>query len=51
MEPYWHPVRINQVIGRARRICSHSDLPQDLQDVKVFMYLLSGMKRILCGKT
>ena len=22
-EPYWHPVRIDQVIGRARRICSH----------------------------
>lgn len=45
MEPYWHPVRINQVIGRARRICSHSDLPQDLQDVKVFMYLLSGYEK------
>ena len=26
-EPYWHPVRIHQVIGRAKRICSHSDLP------------------------
>ena len=24
MEPYWHPVRVDQVIGRARRICSHS---------------------------
>jgi len=23
MEPYWHPVRMEQVIGRARRICSH----------------------------
>ena len=21
MEPYWHPVRVEQVIGRARRIC------------------------------
>ena len=27
-EPYWHPVRITQVIGRARRICSHNDLPR-----------------------
>ena len=39
MEPYWHHVRINQVIGRARRICSHMDLPKDLQDVTVYMYL------------
>jgi hypothetical protein len=39
MEPYWHHVRINQVIGRARRICSHMDLPKELQDVTVYMYL------------
>jgi hypothetical protein len=39
MEPYWHHVRINQVIGRARRICSHSDLPKQLQTVQVFLYL------------
>ena len=40
MEPYWHPVRKNQVIGRARRICSHANLPPDLQFVKVFLYLM-----------
>lgn len=39
MEPYWHHVRINQVIGRARRICSHAGLPEEMQTVKVFMYL------------
>ena len=39
-EPYWHPVRSHQVIGRARRICSHSDLPKELQTVKVFLYLM-----------
>ena len=39
MEPYWHHVRINQVIGRAIRICSHMDLPKDLQDVTVYMYI------------
>lgn len=39
MEPYWHHVRINQVIGRARRICSHAGLPEELQTVKVFMYI------------
>ena len=41
MEPYWHPVRIQQVIGRARRICSHSDLPKEYQDVHVILYLMA----------
>ena len=40
-EPYWHPVRIEQVIGRARRICSHQDLPLSERNVKVFIYLMS----------
>ena len=39
LEPYWHMVRIEQVIGRARRICSHQDLPEDMRTVKVFLYL------------
>ena len=41
MEPYWHPVRTEQVIGRARRICSHKDLPLSLQTVEVFIYLMT----------
>jgi len=41
MEPYWHPVRLEQVIGRARRICSHQDLPLELQTVEVFLYLMT----------
>ena len=41
MEPYWHPVRVEQVIGRARRICSHKDLPDALQTVEVFIYLMT----------
>ena len=40
MEPYWHPVRMEQVIGRARRICSHNELPEKLQTVEVFVYLM-----------
>jgi hypothetical protein len=40
MEPYWHPVRSEQVIGRARRICSHKSLPLALQTVEVFVYLM-----------
>jgi len=39
VEPYWHMVRIDQVIGRARRICSHSKLPEDLRTVKVYLYM------------
>jgi hypothetical protein len=41
MEPYWHPARIDQVVGRARRICSHKELPESLQTVEVFVYLMS----------
>ena len=41
MEPYWHPTRKDQIIGRARRICSHKALPVDMQDVRVFMYLMT----------
>lgn len=45
MDPYWHPVRIEQVIGRARRICSHKNLPEDLQTVEVFIYLMTFTKK------
>ena len=38
MEPYWNEVRIQQVIGRARRICSHADLPVDERNIHVFRY-------------
>lgn len=41
MEPYWHPVRIDQVIGRARRICSHKNLSESDKTVDVFLYLMS----------
>ena len=39
LEPYWHMVRIEQVVGRARRICSHQDLPEELRTVEVFLYI------------
>jgi len=47
MEPYWHPVRTEQVIGRARRICSHKDLPEELQTVEVFIYLMTFSEKQL----
>jgi len=39
VEPYWHMVRIEQVVGRARRICSHEELPEEERNIKVFLYL------------
>jgi hypothetical protein len=44
MEPYWHPVRLEQVIGRARRICSHQNLPKNMQTVEVFIYIMTLTK-------
>lgn len=40
MEPYWNQVRLDQVIGRARRICSHNTLPPKEQFVEVHMYIM-----------
>jgi len=39
VEPYWHRVRIEQAIGRARRICSHQDLPEEDRTVQAFLYI------------
>jgi hypothetical protein len=38
MEPYWNTVRIEQVKGRAIRICSHKDLPYAERTVNIFSY-------------
>jgi hypothetical protein len=38
MEPYWNEVRIEQIIGRAIRQCSHKDLPMSERKVDVFRY-------------
>ena len=39
MEPYWNMVRVDQVVGRACRICSHEDLPPEMRTVQVFIYI------------
>ena len=49
VEPYWHPVRKEQVIGRAVRINSHVDLSPDFRSVKVFMYLMTFSEKQLLG--
>lgn len=38
MEPYWHEVRMVQMIGRAIRMCSHKDLPMDERHVDIYRY-------------
>ena len=38
MEPYWNEVRIEQIIGRAVRICHHKALPLEERKVDVFRY-------------
>ena len=38
MEPYWHEVRIKQLIGRAIRQCYHKDLPLEERTVDIFRY-------------
>lgn len=50
VEPYWHPARVEQVVGRARRICSHKNLPKNLQTVEVFLYLMEFTKEQLASE-
>jgi len=38
MEPYWHEVRAQQVIGRANRFMSHIDLPEKDRTVDVYRF-------------
>lgn len=39
MEPYWNVSRLEQVIGRAIRYCSHKDMPPDKRKVEVYLYI------------
>ena len=38
MEPWWHMNRIEQIIGRAVRTCSHKDLPFIERNVEIYLY-------------
>jgi hypothetical protein len=48
-EYFWNSVRINQVIGRAVRTCSHVSLPKQDQNVEVFMYIMKLTKEQLAN--
>lgn len=39
LEPYWNQSRLDQIIGRASRYCSHKDLPEDERIVMVYIYI------------
>ena len=39
IEPYWNQSRLDQVIGRAIRYCSHKDMPEKKRVVKVYIYI------------
>ena len=39
VEPSWNASRIEQVIGRVRRLYSHDDLPEELRTVKAYLYM------------
>lgn len=39
MEPYWNWSRMDQIMGRAIRYCSHKDVEEDKRIVRVYIYL------------
>lgn len=39
LEPYWNMSRLEQIIGRAVRYCSHKDMPENKRTVKVYIYI------------
>ena len=45
MEPFWHMVRLEQVMGRAVRICSHMNLPFEERTVEMFVYITKFTKQ------
>jgi len=39
LEPYWNQNRLEQIIGRGSRYCSHAMLPKDEREIKIYIYL------------
>jgi len=46
VEPYWNMSRLEQVIGRGIRFCSHRDVDPDKRKVKVYIYLATIPKDV-----
>jgi len=47
MEPFWHNIKIEQVIGRARRLTSHLMLPMDQREIFIFKYLSTSSTNVI----
>lgn len=39
LEPYWNQARLDQIIGRGVRYCSHKELSEEERFVEVFIYI------------
>jgi superfamily II DNA or RNA helicase len=39
MEPYWNMSRLDQIMGRAIRFCSHKDMEEEEREVIVYIYM------------
>lgn len=39
LEPYWNQARLEQVFGRAVRVCSHADLDESERDVERYLHI------------
>jgi hypothetical protein len=39
LEPNWNISKLQQIIGRASRFCSHKDVPANQRNVRVYIYL------------
>jgi len=44
IDPWYHLNRLEQIIGRGVRFCSHADLPSHLRNCLIYMYALSLAK-------
>jgi len=46
LEPFWHNIKIEQVIGRARRLTSHLSLPMDQRYIYIHKYISKSITDI-----
>jgi hypothetical protein len=44
MEPWFHLNRLEQIVGRGIRNCSHTNLPAEHRNVSVFLYTVTEPK-------
>ena len=50
VEPYWNMSRLEQVVGRAFRFCSHKDVPMEERFVEVYIYLATYKDELTIDK-